>query len=91
MQIEYQGEEYDLDMDTMTVGIVFDTDDWDGFMGADAHDMLEAAAENSNDLINDEVEEALAEHGFCIDTDKPHSMEWVGSSKYVINYHFKKA
>ena len=66
-------EEYHLDLDTMILTVYYDPEQWD-----DAEffrSMIKSAAENQNDSLTFDLEEALAQHGLIIDSNRSHNYD----------------
>lgn len=72
----------DLDPDGMTLTVHYDRDGWDS--EEEFRDAIQYAAENENDSLTYDVEEALSKHGLALDTSRDHRYD---KKEGWIQYH----
>jgi len=65
-------EEYHLDLDSMILTVYYDPEQWDEEYYEDA---IKFAAQNQNDSLTSDLEEALSQHGLAIDTSRNHEYD----------------
>jgi nitroreductase len=65
-------EEYHLDLDSMILTVYYDPEQWDEEYYKDA---IKLAAQNQNDSLTYDLEEALSQHGLAIDTSRNHEYD----------------
>lgn len=64
-------EEYHLDLDSMSLTVYYDPDQWD----EEYKDPIKLAAQNQNDSLTYDLEEVLSQHGLAIDISRDHNYD----------------
>jgi len=76
-------EEYHLDLDSMILTVYYDPEQWEE--EEYFREQIKLAAENQNDSLTFDLEEALSSHGLTIDTTRKHKYK-ISSTEGWIEY-----